>query len=91
VWGHHTHVLQAGEWVETSQGKTLVLYSLGNALFDQGGLADTRQSALALVEVNPDGVQSIRIVPFVIDVPNSRLEAPNAETAKKILDRIKIK
>ena len=71
--------------------RTLVLYSLGNALFDQGGLADTRQAALVLVEIGPNGVQSVRAVPFVIDVVNSRLIAPDAQTAEKILDRINIK
>ena len=71
--------------------RTLVLYSLGNALFDQGGLADTRQAALVLVEISPNGVQSVRAVPFVIDVVNSRLVAPDAETAEKILDRLSIK
>jgi hypothetical protein len=61
-----------------------VLYSLGNALFDQPGLADTRQSALVLVTLDTRGVQSARAVPFVIDVPVSRLVAPDAETAKQI-------
>ena len=99
VWGHHPHVLQPVEWVgdepcegsKPSQGCALVLYSLGNALFDQGGLADTRQSALALVQVNAKGVQSIQVVPFVIDLTDSRLAAPDAETARKILGRLKIK
>ena len=87
VWGHHPHVLQPAAWI----GDTLILYSLGNALFDQGGLADTRQSALVLVEVNANGVQSVRAVPFVIDVTDSLLVAPDTETAGYILDRIKIK
>ena len=91
IWGHHPHVLQPVEWIPNGDRKTLVLYSLGNALFDQGGLADTRQSALALVEVNAEGAQSVRAVPFVIDVNQSRLEAPDADTARKILDQLKIK
>jgi poly-gamma-glutamate capsule biosynthesis protein CapA/YwtB (metallophosphatase superfamily) len=104
VWGHHPHVLQPVAWIapstllKTSPSsamdgplRTFVLYSLGNALFDQGGLADTRQSALVLVEVNANGVQSVRAVPFVIDVADSLLVAPDTETAENILDRIKIK
>ena len=87
VWGHHPHVLQPVEWI----GATLVLYSLGNTLFDQGGLEDTRQAALALVEVSAKGVQSLRAIPFVIDVADSRLVAPDAQTARKVLDRLKIK
>ena len=48
VVGTHPHVLQPAEWIEGSNGRMLVFYSLGNALFDQGGLDDTRQSALVL-------------------------------------------
>ena len=99
VWGHHPHVLQPAVWVgdgpceasKPSQGCALVLYSLGNALFDQGGLADTRQSALALVQINAKGVESFRAVPCVIDMAESRLVAADAETARKILERLKIK
>jgi poly-gamma-glutamate capsule biosynthesis protein CapA/YwtB (metallophosphatase superfamily) len=84
VVGTHPHVLQPVGWIPNAFGKTLVLYSLGNALFDQAGLADTRQSALVLVTFDAHGVQSARVVPFVIDVPSSRLVAPEAEAAKQI-------
>ena len=90
VWGHHPHVLQPAAWIETTWGKTLILYSLGNALFDQGGLSDTRQSALVVVTLDTQGVKSVRAVPFVIDVIHSRVVAPEAGTAKKILDRINL-
>jgi poly-gamma-glutamate synthesis protein (capsule biosynthesis protein) len=90
VWGHHPHVLQPAQWIETAQGKTLVLYSLGNALFDQGGLADTRRSALVLVTLDADGVTSVRSVPFEIDILNSRLVQPDAWTAEKIRDRLNL-
>jgi poly-gamma-glutamate synthesis protein (capsule biosynthesis protein) len=98
VWGHHPHVLQLAEWIGTqpcegskpSQGCTLVLYSLGNAMFDQGGLDDTRRSALVLVTLDADGVKSARVVPFEIDVLNSRVVQPDAETAEKIRDRLNL-
>jgi poly-gamma-glutamate synthesis protein (capsule biosynthesis protein) len=98
VWGHHPHALQPAAWIGTqpyegskpSQGCTLVLYSLGNALFDQGGLDDTRQSALVLVTLDADGVESAHIVPFEIDVLNSRVVQPDAETAEKIRDRLNL-
>jgi poly-gamma-glutamate synthesis protein (capsule biosynthesis protein) len=90
VWGHHPHVLQPAAWVETVQGKTLVLYSLGNALFDQGGLDDTRRSVLVVVTLDADGVTSIRIVPFEIDVVNSRIVQPDAGTAEKIQVRLNL-
>ena len=71
IWGHHPHVLQPSAWI--NDGKTLVLYSLGNALFDQYGLESTRQSALVLVTLNPGGVTGLAVIPFSIDVQNSRI------------------
>jgi poly-gamma-glutamate capsule biosynthesis protein CapA/YwtB (metallophosphatase superfamily) len=88
VVGTHPHVLQPAEWIRTARGKTLVLYSLGNALFDQPGLPDTRQSALALVSLDASGVRSVQVVSFVIDVAGSRLVAPDAETARQIHGRL---
>jgi hypothetical protein len=90
VWGHHPHVLQPAAWIEGTQGKTLVLYSLGNALFDQGGLEDTRQSALVVVTLDGRGVRSVRSVPFEIDVIQSRVVQADAETEKKIRDRLNL-
>jgi len=97
VWGHHPHVLQlcagcaqspAGS--EPAGDSTLVLYSLGNALFDQGGLADTRRSALVLVTLEAGGVAAVKAIPFEIDVLHSRVLEPDAETAEKILERLGI-
>ncbi len=98
VWGHHPHVLQPAAWIgaqpcegsKPSQGCTLVFYSLGNALFDQGGLDDTRQSALVLVTLDADGVTGVRVVPFEIDIVNSRVVQPDAETAEKIQNRLNL-
>jgi poly-gamma-glutamate capsule biosynthesis protein CapA/YwtB (metallophosphatase superfamily) len=90
IWGHHPHVLQPAAWIETAQGKTLVLYSLGNALFDQGGLDDTRRSALVVVTLDAKAVTSVRNVPFEIDVVNSRVVQPDAGTVEKIQDRLNL-
>jgi poly-gamma-glutamate capsule biosynthesis protein CapA/YwtB (metallophosphatase superfamily) len=96
VWGHHPHVLQPAMWIHPPAGSepagdsTLVLYSLGNALFDQGGLDDTRQSALVVVTLDAHGVTGVRSVPFEIDVINSRVIQPDAAAAEKILDRLNL-
>jgi hypothetical protein len=66
----------------------LVLYSLGNALFDQPGLPDTRQSALIVVTLDAKGVQSARAIPFFIDVFASNIIAPDAHTAGQIHARL---
>jgi len=90
VWGHHPHVLQPIEWIGTARGKALILFSLGNALFDQVGLSDTRRSALVVVSLNARGVTRARAVPFVIDVVESRLRVPDAETSNQIQQIIHI-
>ena len=88
VVGTHPHVLQPVEWVDNAGRKTLVLYSLGNALFDQPGLPDTRQSALVMVQLDLQGVRAARVVPFVINVPASRVESPDAQAAEQIRARL---
>ena len=77
-------------WIETLLGDTLVLYSLGNALFDQGGLADTRQSALLLVNLDGGRVRSVKAVPFEINVPLSILKSPSTKANEEILLRLAI-
>ncbi|MGZ6346048.1 MAG: CapA family protein [Anaerolineales bacterium] len=90
IWGHHPHVLQPAAWIETTQGKTLVLFSLGNALFDQGGLDDTRQSALVEIAMDESGIETVRSVPFEIDVRESRIVQPDIETVKVINGRLNL-
>jgi len=85
IWGHHPHVLQESAWL--NDGQTLVLYSLGNALFDQYGLEDTRQSALILIEMDRGGILSVEAVPFGIDVAHSLLVEPEAADSESILER----
>jgi len=84
IVGSHPHVLQPAAWIPTARGRTLVLYSLGNALFDQAGLPDTRQSALVVVTLAANGVQSVWIKPFEIDTADSRLLPPDAQAAARI-------
>jgi poly-gamma-glutamate synthesis protein (capsule biosynthesis protein) len=89
IWGHHPHVLQPAEWI--NNGSTLVLYSLGNALFDQYNLESTRQSALVLVKLGRDGVEELRAVPFVIDISNNRIAEPDQATKETIMNYFKIR
>jgi poly-gamma-glutamate synthesis protein (capsule biosynthesis protein) len=83
IWGHHPHVLQPAEWINAH--KTLVLYSLGNAVFDQHGLESTRQSALVQVTLNASGVEKINAIPFLIDVSNSRIVEADPVSTETIL------
>jgi poly-gamma-glutamate synthesis protein (capsule biosynthesis protein) len=90
IWGHHPHVLQPAVWIPTARGKTLVLFSLGNALFDQAGLPDTRQSALVLAALDANGMRSARAVPFEIDVARSLIVQPDAQIVQHILNKINL-
>jgi poly-gamma-glutamate capsule biosynthesis protein CapA/YwtB (metallophosphatase superfamily) len=87
IWGHHPHVLQPAEWIHDD--RTLVLYSLGNALFDQYGLAATRRSALVFVTLDSSGAQELEIVPFLIDFQNSRIVEADLEDAQVIMNYFK--
>ncbi len=59
VVGHHPHVLQG---VET-YGGGLILYSLGNFVFDQIG-EDENESVVAKVAWNGDGTRTLELVPM---------------------------
>lgn len=85
IWGHHPHVLQPAGWI----GRTLILYSLGNALFDQDGLEATRRSALVLVKLDSGGVQEMEVVPFRIDARNSRIVEAGGEEIQIIMEYFK--
>ncbi len=87
IWGHHPHVLQPAEWIH--DGRTLVLYSLGNALFDQYGLEATRRSALVLVTLDSSRVQELEIIPFLIDFQDSRIVEADLEDAQVIMNYFK--
>ena len=92
VLGHHPHVLQRVEWLQGTgnPNPTLVVYSLGNALFDQPSPPDVTRSALLLIELGPQGVKEVEAVPFVIN-PRTGVVGPAAETdIQKILRRLKL-
>jgi len=63
LWGHHPHVVQEAEWI----AETLVLYSLGNAVFDQQEPESVRRGELVWIEVDRRGVRFFAELPFAID------------------------
>lgn len=90
VWGQHPHVLQRIDWV---QGKgrrraTLVIFSLGNALFDQVEPMDGRRGALLLVSFLSGDIQDIHALPFIIDPRRGQVLAANDADATLIMDRL---
>ncbi len=63
VISHHPHVLQGAEWYN---GK-LIVYSLGNFLFDQNFLL-TYPSAMLRVVVDDAGLVEARFIPIMLDL-----------------------
>ncbi|MFA9430709.1 CapA family protein [Egicoccus sp. AB-alg2] len=61
VIGHHPHVLQSVERI----GDTLVMYSLGNFVFDQGW-SRTRESAVVRYQLGQDGRARVEFVPVEV-------------------------
>jgi gamma-polyglutamate biosynthesis protein CapA len=61
IVGHHPHVLQRVDRI----GDTLVLYSLGNFVFDQGW-SRTRESTVARYALAEDGTARVEFVPIEV-------------------------
>ncbi len=57
VVGHHPHVVQNAEWL----GDTLVMYSLGNLIFDQYFSPEVQEGLLLVLE--PEPTPHVRLVP----------------------------
>jgi poly-gamma-glutamate synthesis protein (capsule biosynthesis protein) len=62
VIGHHPHVPQPVE----KYGTGVIVYSLGNLVFDQLPGNNRDQSALAKVTLRSTGVQSLELIPYKI-------------------------
>lgn len=79
IIGHHPHVIQPMQMIDRGKDRvpTLVFYSLGNALFDQYGLADTRTGEAVSLIFGPGNTLMYSTVRFEID--------PNRGVIKRIL------
>jgi poly-gamma-glutamate capsule biosynthesis protein CapA/YwtB (metallophosphatase superfamily) len=73
LWGHHPHVVQEMEWRKGS----LILYSLGNTVFDQQEPGPVRRGALVWADVDRRGARSIMILPFAIDPRRGKTGSPD--------------
>lgn len=88
IVGHHPHVLQPVEWVwGAGRGRpTLVAYSLGNALFDQGAPPAARYGALLKVTIGPLGVRDACALPFQIDPRSWNTIPADPQATQRILE-----
>lgn len=92
VWGHHPHVLQPMEWLNSSNDghQALVIYSLGNLVFDQHMLPDSQRSALVQIRIRDNRIQRIIVAPVTFDWANLRLDFTLEQGEyNKIIDRLK--
>ena len=60
ILGHHSHVLQGGEFLETSRGRSYVAYSLGNFISAQAG-AENMAGGFLRVELRMEEGEPARI------------------------------
>ncbi len=73
IIGHHPHVLQSASIIEgrdpldpERDHETLVMYSLGNFVFDQGWTT-TKESTIAQLDLLQDGSKELSFVPMWIE------------------------
>ena len=83
IIGHHPHVVQT---MEKYKGK-FIFYSLGNFIFDQPQLEETRESLVLKVYFSKEGISKISLLPVVME----NLAQPRMaekDRADKILGRL---
>ena len=90
VLGHHPHTLQGWEWY----GGSLIVYSLGNFVFDldEDDLANLGprafQSVVLFVTLSDGEVLDVRAEPVVIDELENRPRPADVDEAAEIHERI---
>jgi len=89
ILGHHPHVLQPVEWIETGKGKTLVAYSMGNLVFDMT-LPDARRTGLLVIEIKDNEILDVCAIPLVLSPGSWLLREPEPAERTAILDRLGI-
>lgn len=69
IIGHHPHVIQPVVVIyhDGSSTPVPVFFSLGNALFDQHGLPDTREGEAAILDFGPGKTLRFNLQKFTID------------------------
>jgi len=92
LWGHHPHVLQPSEWVDSEDGsyRMLALYSLGNLLTDQTMTYGTRHSALIQLQFNGGKISQLSLQPLVLMQKDGRLVLayPDEAAVKQIRNQL---
>lgn len=79
VLGHHPHVLQGFEYYQDG----IIVYSMGNFLFDMLWDNNFTQTAIFFFNINPDNDIQIKLIPSVIK-NNYNIEMMNYKLEQKV-------
>lgn len=87
IIGHHPHVLQAVDIID----QTIVFYSLGNFVFDQGW-SITRETVFPILTLQKDGNLSVELNPMLVKegIPH-KLKSSERYYKRRIFNRLKRK
>jgi len=89
VLGHHPHVLQGAEWLTAHRRRALVIYSLGNFVFDAPArfVKATADTAIFRCTLDKSGVRSAEFLP--VQIENARPRPARGDEAKAALQTLK--
>lgn len=93
IWGHHPHVLQRIELLQSNVDghETLVMFSLGNLLADQFMFGDAQRAALVKVIVEKGQIRRVVIIPAKFDWDRLELDySPETDERTRILERMNL-
>lgn len=83
VWGSHPHVVST---FETYKGK-LIIYHLGNFIFDQMWSEETREGIIAKIFISDKKIKKVELVPYkIFDYAQPRVLP--GESGKYIIERM---
>lgn len=87
IIGHHPHVLQTVDIIDD----TIVFYSLGNFIFDQGW-SMTRETVFPVLSMQKDGKIEVSLTPMLVKegIPH-QLKSAESYYKKRIFNRLKRK
>lgn len=92
IWGHHPHVLQRMEWLQStvSGQRTLVIYSLGNLVSDQNMNGDVRREAMIRLRIRGGKIDAVEVLPLIREIGGSQLIDAEGQDRQSIFDRLRL-
>lgn len=88
IVGSHPHVIQPVEELRIDNRTVWAIYSLGNAIFDQGFQKSIRESAILQVDFQKNAPPQLSFIPFVIDPSQGITRLPSTQENQTILETL---